>query len=673
MMITLVRMMTVFVLLCLCFSVSLGQFSSVQEPVLPPSSQFAVVAPQTATLPELNNRSLLLEDEANYQAAFSEGLTPSAQIARPQEVNFSLTNSGTWETLPDGSRIWRLRIVSPGATDTWLVYDRWRIAKPCELFVYTDDLTMVFGPYTCTDNWDGTNVTPIVAGDAVTLEYVVPANQEDVGELSVMRVLHGYRYFHDPDARERNALDGFGDALECEINVNCFGYMQEEKNAVAMIVDPWGGTCTGTLLNNTLQNGDPLLQTAFHCINGNVSNWLFYFNYESPTCTPNQNGTLANVVANASLLMSHEESDHALLRLSTPRPAAGFVPAFMGWNRSDAPATSSYGIHHPRGDVKKALEANGAALSSTWNGLWPNSHWRTFVSSGVSEPGSSGSPMFNQEGRVVGELHGGSSPACDRSLQAVYGKLAYAWTGGGTSDTRLSDWLDPNDSGAATTNFWQPSAPPNDSCGQPDFQTITTLPFHTSGSTVFATNNFNTAGCATNNSPEVIYLLQLACDRSITVSACGSDYDTELFVFQVSSCMNHIANIACNDDYCGAQSQVVFPAFAGVTYAIILEGYGSASGNFELDVSGVPCSELVIVPPHGLTISLDATSGTAELRWYPVQNANTYYVYRSLDGNNIVDAANMVAEVSTTSFTCAGCLNLPGDLAFFAVRAGYVP
>ncbi len=559
------------------------------DPVQSPSMQYSVPAPRTVTLPALDNRLFLIEDEANYELAGADGTIPPAQIARPQEVSFNLHNSGTWETLPDGSRVWRLRIVSPNATDLWLIYDQWRIVKPCELYLYNDDRSQVLGPFTSMDNWDGTNVTPITTGEAVTLEYVVPEDQEDIGELSVMRVLHGYRHFNNREARDRDALDAFGDALACEINVNCFGYMQEEKRAVALIADPMGGTCSGTMLNNTLQNGDPLFHTAFHCLGGgNWTNWLFYFNYESPNCTPNQDGSLSHVISNASLLMSHQESDHALLRLSRPRPNTPFIPAYMGWYRPDIAASSSYGIHHPRADVKKAHEDYGTAVNSDWNGNWPNSHWRTYTDNGTSEPGSSGSPMINSGGYVVGAMHGGPTPDCDPNTQeqAIYGKLSYAWEGGGTSSTRLRDWLDPNNSGTTFKGYWQPQGPPNDSCGQPGFTTITTLPFSRSGSTLFAANNFNTLNCNTNTAPELIFMLQLPCNHNVTVSSCGSNYDTQIAVFQASSCMGWDYLVQCNDDFCGAQSQVNFTAQGGQLYVIVLEGYGSSYGNYVLNVTG---------------------------------------------------------------------------------------
>lgn len=528
--------------LCLTSASLFAQTALVSpQQILPPSSAIALPAPTTALLPLFDNAAFLAEDQQEYEAARAAGELPPARIARPQEVSLNLNNSGTWETLPTGGRVWRLRIQSIGATDLYIQYDQWRLVKPCELYLYNDDRSMVLGPYTSVDNWDGTNITPITKGDAVTLEYYVPADQQDIGELSILRVGHGYRHFHDrEEARENNSLDNFGDSMPCMININCFAYMQEEKHAVAMIIDPMGGACSGTMLNNVPQNGDPLFLTANHCLTGNQSNWLFYFNYESPQCSPNQDGTAWHVISNATLLMNHALTDHALLRLSRPRPNTPFIPAFMGWYRADVAAGSSYGIHHPAADVKKGHEDYQAATSTDWNGVGPNTHWLTHIDNGMMEPGSSGSPMINPGGYVVGPLHGGSWD-CDGGTvnDAKYGKMSGAWEGGGGSSSRLRDWLDPNSSGAVWGNYWQPSGPPNDSCGQPGLGVITSLPYSQSNSTLFAANNFNsTGGCAANNSPEVIWFLELPCDHEITVSSCGSGFDTQIFVYQVGTCLD---------------------------------------------------------------------------------------------------------------------------------------
>ena len=68
---------------------------------------------------------------------------------------------------------------------------------------------------------------------------------------------------------------------------------------------------------------------------------------------------------------------------------------------------------------------------------------------GATEGGSSGSPLFDQDGRIIGQLHGGDS-FCYEGGSDWYGRLSRSWTGGGTASTGLKDWLDPLDTGATT-------------------------------------------------------------------------------------------------------------------------------------------------------------------------------------------------------------------------------
>ena len=73
---------------------------------------------------------------------------------------------------------------------------------------------------------------------------------------------------------------------------------------------------------------------------------------------------------------------------------------------------------------------------------------------GVTEPGSSGSPLYSQAGRFIGQLHGGPSScgATGDNLSDYYGRFSVSWTGGGTNSTRLSNWLDAGGTGATTVN-----------------------------------------------------------------------------------------------------------------------------------------------------------------------------------------------------------------------------
>ena len=79
---------------------------------------------------------------------------------------------------------------------------------------------------------------------------------------------------------------------------------------------------------------------------------------------------------------------------------------------------------------------------------------------GITEPGSSGSPLFDHNGRIIGQEVGGQS-ACsltvsttDNGLGDIFGRMDTNWTGGGQSVSRASDWLDPNGTEVLTMNAY---------------------------------------------------------------------------------------------------------------------------------------------------------------------------------------------------------------------------
>jgi PKD repeat protein len=118
------------------------------------------------------------------------------------------------------------------------------------------------------------------------------------------------------------------------------------------------------------------------------------------------------------------------------------------------------GIHHPSGDIKKICLDSNALSAATWSSAqcWRVANWDL----GVTEPGSSGSPLFDRNKRVVGQLYGGSA-ACsgtnDNNQPDYYGRFSVSWTGGGTNSTRLSNWLDPTNTGATVVDGYNPNAP----------------------------------------------------------------------------------------------------------------------------------------------------------------------------------------------------------------------
>jgi hypothetical protein len=138
---------------------------------------------------------------------------------------------------------------------------------------------------------------------------------------------------------------------------------------------------------------------------------------------------------------------------------AAYTPYFNGWDNSGNTPTSAVGIHHPSGDIKKISFENNPLISTTFGGSPANSHWGvTSWDEGVTEGGSSGSPLFDQNHRIIGQLHGGASACGAPVLSDEYGKISYSWTPANSDSTnQLKYWLDPTQSNATFVNGYDPS------------------------------------------------------------------------------------------------------------------------------------------------------------------------------------------------------------------------
>ncbi|MCX8486452.1 MAG: hypothetical protein ORN53_04615, partial [Crocinitomicaceae bacterium] len=111
----------------------------------------------------------------------------------------------------------------------------------------------------------------------------------------------------------------------------------------------------------------------------------------------------------------------------TQLKSTAFNAYWNGWNANTAATTGGAGIHHPAGDIKKISTFTGNTVSTQW-GTATGSHWRvTWTSNtngyGVTEGGSSGSPLFNSsQGYVIGTLTGGGSFCTAQTAPDQYGK-----------------------------------------------------------------------------------------------------------------------------------------------------------------------------------------------------------------------------------------------------------
>ena len=383
------------------------------------------------------------------------------------DVNYNTLNAGQWTTLPNGKNIWQLAIECKDALTVNLLLENFHLPEGAFLYLYDINHTNKVGAYTSRNNRaDGQLGTELVHGEKIIVEYVEPANVKFKGSFTITNIIHGYRSLDPIQNNLAKALNSSGD---CNIDVNCplGNGWDNEINSVAMIVVNGSGICTGALINNTCNDGTPYFLTANHCLGGGTGSWAFRFNWQSPPGTESC-ATTANSVdpgppydqtANgATTLVSGTAADFALLEIDnmTLSDAQTWNCFYAGWDATDAlTVTETIGIHHPSGDVKKICKDTDAPYHSSAAGaaVWYIDEWEE----GVTEPGSSGSPLFDQNHRIIGQLYGGAA-ACsgtvNNALYDYYGRLGVSWNNG------VDAYLAPNSCGVASVNDgWDPNTP----------------------------------------------------------------------------------------------------------------------------------------------------------------------------------------------------------------------
>ncbi len=400
------------------------------------------------------------------------------RIGVASTVNITPLTSGIWTTLPNGDSKWQLVVKSSGAEALSFLFETFKLYGESTLVITDLNGKLVHNPLTSDDvESHFRQHAALCFGDELLLTLIEPKYTQ-TSELFLDRVMYNYRSTGNPNFQKINEAD------TCEINVNCSpvgDLWQDEKKGVARIYvveGNSGGYCTGSLINNTSQDCKPYFLTALHCgVNAtaaNMTQWKFYFKYEAPSCTnPPTAGTLDDYFITGCLRIADSGdnggdsgSDFLLVKLGsstneaatiTTLKSANFSAYWNGWNANTAATTGGVGIHHPAGDIKKISTFSGTSVSAGWNGNGLLSHWRQSWTSnsnghGVTEGGSSGSPLFNNsQGYIIGTLTGGSSSCNSPTSQDYYGKMSYHWTSNGTTNAeRLKPWLDPTNSGVLT-------------------------------------------------------------------------------------------------------------------------------------------------------------------------------------------------------------------------------
>lgn len=407
-------------------------------------------------MPEINLEALKAEDvERDQYKEFAY------RFGFDHAVNFHPDTHGIWSENENGDQVWRLGIICPDAQSISIHFDQFKMPVGAAVYIYDEAQTHYIGAFTHETNkkW-GSLSTSMVYTNTAIVELVVPAEiDEDSWKLSIDQVTHGYRSLRSKFEEVAEMNRGpFGNSGNCNIGINCpeGDEWQIEKRSVALIVSGSWAVCTGAMINNTAQDGTPYFLTANHCLGGE-NGWIFYFNHEAANCGENT-GPTNQSISGSTLKASNGGSDFGLLELSEI-PPENYNVQYAGWDNSDAETVSgSTGIHHPSGDLKMICHDTDAPYHATSGGaaVWYIDQWED----GVTEGGSSGSPLFDQNHRIIGQLFGGYA-ACSGSVNNGeadwYGRFGVSWDGS-SALTRLHDWLDPSGTGVTTLDGWPEGA-----------------------------------------------------------------------------------------------------------------------------------------------------------------------------------------------------------------------
>lgn len=369
-----------------------------------------------------------------------------AGMVKSVDMDFVLDDfsHGALGRAADGGIVWTASVHSDDAAALRVHFSNFSLPAGYELWLYSTS-GMVRGPYTgqgpssTGDFWShtiaGSSAVLQLRGTATATKGTPVFTIDELGHIGKSATVKSFCSFN----------------AECVENGECYtnSAVSPAKNAIAHMqyVDRRRlYMCSGGLLNSSINPGTPYFLTANHCIDsGSVAATLeafFQFTIDcGSTACPNYDEINAPTTLGATLLATNETSDFTLLQLSQTPPAGS---AFMGW--TTAPVVGSgasiYRISHPGGAPQAYSQHDEWVPPVVCNG-WPRGEWiYTQDQVGATEGGSSGSPVVNAAGQVVGQLSGGcgydvyntcnnvDNSTVDGAFAAYYDQVA-PWLGSG--------------------------------------------------------------------------------------------------------------------------------------------------------------------------------------------------------------------------------------------------
>jgi len=364
-------------------------------------------------------------------ALINGGAKPDNQIGdfRDFMVPVSLAGGaarvGTWIPLAAGGFLWQLSILSPAATGQRLHVAQYALPAGARLTVYNPAaIQEAFSTEgTGADLW-----LPSVFNETVAVEVFAPdAIARDAISVNLDRTVHLYA--------PRTIFEKAAGA--CNLNVPCYPDWADTALGVCglgSIGNSGALFCTGTLLADTNPCAvTPYVLTANHCIGGpgSANSLEFYWFYQSNGCpgtvpalisVPRTTGGADYLAGSGGTAETPGGNDFTLLRMRNDPPNG---TTYVGWSAATpAIGTAVTDIHHPRGDYKRITFGNLANQANPFSIDYHEVRW----TSGTTEPGSSGSPLFlTASQQIIGQLWGGDASCAQPTAPDFFGRFSRSY------------------------------------------------------------------------------------------------------------------------------------------------------------------------------------------------------------------------------------------------------
>lgn len=354
-------------------------------------------------------------------------------------VHYNIHTHGCWEIANNGDKIWRMGMVSKGAKSMSIILGELDIPDGAKIFVYNPTQTQVLGAFG-SENRNEQGILPIrpLLGDSLIIEYQEPAQAAYNGSFCIEKVAHN------------RATNTFNSSNQCSPHAHFTDELTQQKQAVCLLyvvssTQSYYGS--GCLINNTA--GKPYVYTAAHNFKSedDATRTIFYFNYAVTAQDSTIQGTQECTIAGSTMRAWATDMDLALVELNQ-MPPKDYRPYMAGWNRTKTPQAPLISIQHPYGDSKRMSYANNQPSIANYtgylvanqlkNGWWYIDRWNK----GCTEAGSSGSPLFDKDGLIIGALTGGNS-TCSKPVSDYYARLDTAWNHHAEVSKQLAHWLSP--------------------------------------------------------------------------------------------------------------------------------------------------------------------------------------------------------------------------------------